>query len=62
NNISLSRLVEFLLQKTISGNYTSFEELPISDWVSQVAEGQAEYKAKKKNRKDTKADYFSSRK
>jgi antitoxin component of RelBE/YafQ-DinJ toxin-antitoxin module len=62
NNISLSRLVEFLLQKTISGNHTSFEKLPISDWVSQVAEGQAEYKTKKKSRKDIKADYFSSRK
>lgn len=62
NNISLSRLVEFLLQKTISGNYSSLEDLPISDWVSQVAEGEAIYQTKKKSRKVAKAEYFSSKK
>ena len=30
NNISLSRLVEFLLQKTTSYSYSSLEYLPIS--------------------------------
>lgn len=62
NNISLSRLVEFLLKKTTDANYKSFEELPISDWVSMVAEGEAVYKTRKKSRKDTKSEYFSSRK
>jgi Family of unknown function (DUF6364) len=62
NNISLSRLVEFLLQKTTSGNYSSLEDLPISDWVNQVAEGEAVYQTKKKNRKASKAEYFSSKK
>ena len=62
NNISLSRLVEFLLQRTTSGNYSSLEELPISEWVSQVAEGEAIYQAKKKSRKAAKAEYFSSKK
>lgn len=62
NNISLSRLVEFLLQKTTATSYSSFEDLPISDWVSQVAEGEAVYQTKKKNRKATKAEYYSSKK
>ncbi len=62
NNISLSRLVEFLLQKTTATNYSSLEDLPISDWVSQVAEGEAVYQTKKKTRKATKAEYFSSKK
>lgn len=31
NNISLSRLVEFLLQKTISGNHPTFEDLPFQN-------------------------------
>jgi hypothetical protein len=62
NNISLSRLIEFLLQKTTSENYSSLEDLPISDWVSQVAEGEAIYQTKKKSRKATKAEYFSSKK
>ncbi len=31
NNVSLSRLVEFLLDKVTSSGYASFEEFPISD-------------------------------
>lgn len=46
NNISLSRLVEFMLQKTVSGNYSNLDDLPISDWVSVVAEGEAVYQTK----------------
>jgi len=62
NNISLSRLVEFLLQKTTANNYSSLEDLPISDWVSQVAEGEAIYQTKKKSRKAARSEYFSSKK
>lgn len=62
NNISLSRLVEFLLQKTTSENYSSLENLPNSDWVSIVSEGGAVYQTKKKTRKAAKAEYFSSKK
>ena len=62
NNISLSRLVEFLLQKTTSDSYSSLEDLPISDWVSVVSEGQAVYQTKKRTRKAAKAEYFTSRK
>ena len=62
NNISLSRLVEFLLQKTTSDSYSSLEDLPISEWVSKVAEGETVYHTKKKSRKTSKAEYFSSRK
>lgn len=62
NNISLSRLVEFLLQKTTSENYSSLENLPVSDWVSIVSEGGAVYQTKKKTRKAAKAEYFSSKK
>jgi len=62
NNISLSRLVEFLLQKTTSSNYQSLEEFPISDWVSQVAEGEAVYQTKKRTRKASKSEYLSSKK
>ncbi len=43
NNISLSRMIEFLLKKITSSNYTSLEEFPISDWVQQIAEGEAVY-------------------
>jgi len=44
NKVSLLRLIGFLLQKVTSSNYQSFEDFPISDWVMQVAEGEAEYK------------------
>ena len=37
HNISLSRLVEFLLKQTTSGNYQSLEDIPIADWVNMVS-------------------------
>ncbi|MFW5830767.1 MAG: DUF6364 family protein [bacterium] len=58
NNISLSRLTEFLYKKITSENYQSLEEFPISDWVNQVAEGEATYKHR--NRKSTKDEYFKN--
>jgi hypothetical protein len=61
-NISLSRLIEFLLLKITSSNYQSMEDFPISEWVSQVAEGEAVYQtSKKRTRKRTKAEYFNSK-
>ncbi len=62
NNISLSRLIEFLLQKITSSNYKSLEDFPISQWVTQVAEGEAIYQTKKRTRKASKNEFFSSKK
>ena len=62
NNISLSRLVEFLLDKVTSSGYTSYEEFPVSDWVSQVAEGEATYQTKVRSRKSLKKEFYSSKK
>jgi len=63
NNISLSRLTEFLLKKVTSSNYESFEDYPISDWVMMIAEGEAEYQtSKKRTRKASKDEFFNSRK
>jgi hypothetical protein len=63
NNISLSRLIEFLLKKITSNNYNSLEDFPISDWVHQVAEGEAVYQTKtRRTRKAAKEKYFKSRK
>jgi hypothetical protein len=62
NNVSLSRLVEFLLDKVTSSGYTSFEEFPVSDWVRQVAEGEAVYQTKARSRKSLKKEYFISKK
>jgi len=62
NNISLSRLVEFLLQKNTSDNHLSLESLPISEWVNIISEGDAVYQTRKKSRKAVKAEYFNSRK
>ncbi len=63
NNISVSRLIEFLLKKVTATNYTSLEEFPISDWVQQVAEGEAVYQTKsKKTRQDAKEEFFKSKK
>jgi hypothetical protein len=62
-NISLSRLTEFLLRQITTGHYKSFEEFPVSDWVNMVAEGPAVYKAKNtKSRKQLKNEYLGSKK
>jgi len=63
NNISLSRLIEFLLAQVTSNQYKSLEDFPISDWVSKIAEGQVEYKrTTKTSRKDLKDEFFGSKK
>lgn len=61
NHISLSRLIEYLLTKITSKEYRSIEELPISDWVNEVAEGQAIYIVQR-NRKESKTQFFESKK
>ncbi len=61
-NISLSRLTEFLLRQIISGSYKTLEDLPVSDWVNQLAEGRAEYMTKKRSRGPMKNEYYNSRK
>lgn len=60
--ISLSRLTEYLLRKVADNNYTSLESLPVSDWVSALSEGEAEYITKKRGRKSLKDEFFKSRK
>lgn len=62
NNISLSRLTEFLLNKVTSKNYQSLEDFPISDRVSMVGNGQAKYHIKPRKSKDLKSEFFKSKK
>lgn len=62
HNISLSRMMEFLLRQITSGNYSNLENLPVSDWVNQLAEGKAHYTTRPKSRKDLKNEFLNSRK
>jgi hypothetical protein len=62
NNISLSRLTEFLLTKVISSNYKTIDSLPVADWVSILSEGPVEYQTKAKTRKMLKDEYYKSKK
>jgi hypothetical protein len=61
-NISLSRLMELLLDKITTNKYTSLEDFPISDWVNSVSEGAAEYKNTATISKKRKAIYRSRKK
>ena len=60
HNISLSRLTELLLRRTTETSYPNLEDIPISAWVTELAEGKAEYK--KRGKKKMKDEYFDSRK
>ncbi len=61
NNISLSRLVEFMLSKVTDSRYRSIDELPVSDWINQVAEGEVTYVRKNAAERNVKKDYLASR-
>lgn len=61
NNISLSRLTEFIYRQISDKQYKSLEELPIADWVSMLHEEQVEYQ-KTPSRKALKSSYMESRK
>jgi len=56
-NMSLSRLMEFLLDKITSNQYASLDDFPVSDWVNAVAEGKAEYITKPKKNAALKEEY-----
>jgi hypothetical protein len=63
NNISLSRLTEFLYEKITSGNYSGLEDFEIADWVSTLSEGPVTYStAKRKAARSLKKEYLQSRK
>jgi hypothetical protein len=60
-NISLSWLTEYLYAQITSGDYKTLDEMPVADWISILAEGQAEYK-KSPSRKQMKSPYFDAKK
>lgn len=61
NNISLSRLIEYMLSKVTDKRYRSLDELPVADWVNEVAEGEATYVRKNAAERNVKKDYLASR-
>lgn len=60
-DISLSRLTEFLYRQITSGQYKDLEELPVADWVNMIAEGDVEYKSKQSSRKSLKHEFLSKK-
>lgn len=60
NNISLSRLTEYLYSQITSKNYKSLEELPVSEWIDFVSEGPIEYK-KSSSRDSLKNEFFEKK-
>ena len=61
NNISLSRLTEFLLTKVTSESHKSIDELPVSDWIAQVSEGKIDYVRSSRSRKTMRKEFYSKR-
>jgi hypothetical protein len=62
NNISLSRLTEFLYSRMTQEKYRQLEDLPVADWVNIVAEGAVKYQTKGRSRQSLKKEYFKTRK
>lgn len=61
NNISLSRLTEFLLSKVVHSSYKSLDQLPVSDWISQVSDGEVEYTRASSSRKEMRKEYYNKK-
>jgi len=61
-NMSLSRMLELILDKITTKQYASIEDFPISDWVSALAEGKPEYITSGKSRSKLKNQYHSRKK
>jgi hypothetical protein len=61
NNISLSRLTEFLLGKVVNSSYKSIDQLPVSDWVAKVSEGAVTYTRTSRSRKAMKKEFYSKK-
>jgi hypothetical protein len=59
--LSLSRLTEILLRKATYGGCREIEDIPVSNWVTTLSEGEAQYLTSRK-RKDIKDEYFNSKK
>ena len=62
NNISVSRLTEFLLGKVISKKYINLDQIPVSDWINQLQEGEIEYKTRQKSNKSLNAEFYTKSK
>jgi hypothetical protein len=62
NNISLSRLTEYIYRNLIENNYKSLDELPIANWVMQVAEEAPIYVRSRKPNSALKTEFYESRK
>jgi len=61
-NMSLSRMLELILDKITNKQYASIEEFPISDWVNIISEGAPEYVTATKSRAKLKNQYYSRKK
>jgi hypothetical protein len=61
NNVSLSRLTEYLYRKITNENYKSLEDMPVADWISELAEGEASYQTKPRKRSVMKKEFFKAK-
>lgn len=60
--ISLSRLVENLLDRLVRADAEHFDQFPISDWVMAAADGPVEYHSKIKTTKELRSESREARK
>lgn len=61
NNVSLSRLTEYLYRKLTSENYKGLEDMPVSEWVNELAEGETVYQTKPRKRGALKKEFFNAK-
>jgi len=58
-NMSLSRLTEYIFKKITSSNQKGLYDLPIHDWVLELAAGEPQYNRKSQSKKDIRNSYYT---
>jgi hypothetical protein len=58
--LSLSRFTELFYERITNSNYRILEEVPISDWVMEISEGEAEYRRTPVSNQELRDDWYQS--
>jgi hypothetical protein len=58
--LSLSRFTELFYERITNSNYRILEEFPISDWVMELAEGEAEYRKMPVSNQELREDWHQN--
>lgn len=58
-NLPISKFAEQILRRFTTARYRSIEEMPVSDWVNIVSDGEVQYLREPRTSKQLKDEYYN---